>query len=229
MLQIYSLSKETSVWLGIQAQGSEDAMRNLQAAALLREKAPRSAEDQAEKETLLKQANSLVLCVHPSIIDLLSRRWWSRVWVIQEVAVSKSVELYCGPSTITWEHLQSALEHLRAHEALLPVFLNVKPHRVQKTLDRADSLDEARNAFHNRDGTSILKLLSNHRSAKATDSRDKDVALAGLNYPQCDLGILSRPYLQSVLSVYVFTVTNNGFQDESSTTTQLPCLGGQAS
>lgn len=44
---------------------------------------------------------------HPSntktIRQLLSRPYWRRVWVIQEVAVASSVSIYCGRYAIAWE------------------------------------------------------------------------------------------------------------------------------
>jgi hypothetical protein len=69
--------------------------------------------------------------------DFVRRRWWSRVWVVQEVAVAKSATLICSARAIkyadffdwhdmlrfddhtpkafkVWNHLYPALNHLRA-------------------------------------------------------------------------------------------------------------------
>jgi hypothetical protein len=37
----------------------------------------------------------------------LSRPWFSRVWVVQEVAMARRAIVLCGGKTLTWQHLRS--------------------------------------------------------------------------------------------------------------------------
>lgn len=37
-----------------------------------------------------------------SLIKLLLRPWWRRVWVLQEVILVKKVSLYCGSMLVDW-------------------------------------------------------------------------------------------------------------------------------
>lgn len=40
---------------------------------------------------------------------LLGRPWWYRIWVVQEVALSKEVVLHCGPRNLPWDNFEMAV------------------------------------------------------------------------------------------------------------------------
>lgn len=39
--------------------------------------------------------------------SLIYRRYWSRLWIIQELAVARKVEFACGASTFSWDQLRT--------------------------------------------------------------------------------------------------------------------------
>lgn len=53
--------------------------------------------------------------------SLLGRSWFSRVWVIQEVAVSNNSWIHCGDREMAWDVTANACRAI--HEAQLAVVL----------------------------------------------------------------------------------------------------------
>lgn len=48
--------------------------------------------------------------VWTAIEDLFSRRWFERLWVLQEIALAnENAELYCGVDSISWYCLRRAI------------------------------------------------------------------------------------------------------------------------
>jgi hypothetical protein len=41
--------------------------------------------------------------------DILQRPWWTRVWIIQEVAVASTVSVMCGYDTVPWKYLDAII------------------------------------------------------------------------------------------------------------------------
>jgi hypothetical protein len=110
MSKIYQLATRTIVWLGLPGRGNAmgggvaskvtSAIREL---VLTSQSLTRIAIP-VEKFIAPAELNSAadVLCRHPlGIIRLLgSADFWKRLWIIQEVLLSKHVVLQCGPHTI---------------------------------------------------------------------------------------------------------------------------------
>lgn len=44
-----------------------------------------------------------------SLRSFLDRPWWTRIWVVQELSVARSVAFACGAQQISYEHLRNAL------------------------------------------------------------------------------------------------------------------------
>ena len=44
-----------------------------------------------------------------SLLDLVSRPWWNRVWVIQKFALATIVTLCCGSYSVDWFHFRACL------------------------------------------------------------------------------------------------------------------------
>jgi heterokaryon incompatibility protein (HET) len=124
MRQIYEEAKKVIVWLGPQRDNSDLALDLLQKLSSIRQKpfdfAPYGV-------ILLKDLSKAGL---PDAFDpawaavnsLLGRSWFSRVWVIQEVAVSKYSSIRCGSREIAWDVVASGIR--AAHEAQLMALLD---------------------------------------------------------------------------------------------------------
>jgi hypothetical protein len=42
-------------------------------------------------------------------LDLMQRRWFSRRWVVQEIALAREAVIYCGADKIPWKGIHSKL------------------------------------------------------------------------------------------------------------------------
>jgi hypothetical protein len=44
-----------------------------------------------------------------ALLDLMQRRWFSRRWVVQEIALAREAVIYCGADKIPWKGTHSKL------------------------------------------------------------------------------------------------------------------------
>jgi hypothetical protein len=42
-----------------------------------------------------------------ALLDLMQRQWFSRRWVVQEIALAREAIIYCGADKIPWKGIQS--------------------------------------------------------------------------------------------------------------------------
>jgi hypothetical protein len=88
MRHIYSIAEKTCVWLGPPADNSDDAMDFIASSGSINVRDLRSAG---------KGVPSLALGA------LFARSWWTRVWVIQEILLSKEIIVKCGDKEVDFE------------------------------------------------------------------------------------------------------------------------------
>ncbi|KAF2011402.1 HET-domain-containing protein [Aaosphaeria arxii CBS 175.79] len=101
-----------------------------------------------------------------SLVDFFHRPWFSRVWVIQEIALPNSAIVHCGKRTIDWAAIQNFQRwNVNAKWlAELPFVLSMPKRSLE--------LDEPEHA--------MLNALLKSRHCAATDPRDKVYALLPL-------------------------------------------------
>ncbi|KAE9373754.1 HET-domain-containing protein [Stipitochalara longipes BDJ] len=173
MADIYQKATQVVVWLGEEADDSNLAIGVLeQLAAASNDAKVRSFGDRAMK----------------AFESLFQRQWWQRIWVIQEVAVAKQVNIVCGMKSLHWNVLETGLsaldifegqewvERLRGHGIGLGIV------RMRNNYTRLAFLD-------------ILKMAKSH---DASDPRDKVYAILGLT----KLGWIMPDYSISASQVY---------------------------
>ena len=136
MIDIYAYAKTTKVWLGPADDTSEETMIQLAQIGktvidcgafdhfirmtTLSIKDPpgaAQAEDQAKNlveamlnRSLVQLGDSIRLLTR--FCNLLSRPYWSRVWILQEIVVSRNVEVYCGKLKIGFAILHAAMLYI---------------------------------------------------------------------------------------------------------------------
>ena len=111
MLDIYKSALRVTVWLGEGDQDSDKAMTFINKYLGLlsnQESFSKVVENELSKPMQL-QDEWLALAQ-----GILIRPWWSRVWVVQEVAVAKEVIVACGSYTIPW-HFLTLFEYFANH------------------------------------------------------------------------------------------------------------------
>jgi hypothetical protein len=116
-----------------------------------------------------------------SFRQLLLRKWFERVWVIQEATTPLNIKiLQCGDVTLSWDALiitAKFISYLMVRPDLRAYFAAVRPLDNQG-LRRLFNMEKQRQSpqiFAN-----LLETLANYRYFHATDPRDKIYALQGL-------------------------------------------------
>ena len=192
MKQIFETASLVVVWLGIATHNTVKAFKLLEKLAALGKShvIPSKAEPMA-----IEDLNKLGL-PPPSddswkaVDAIFWRDWFSRVWVIQEISVSRSAEVVCGPHSIDyWDLIEAA---------------NVIYHHSLTTITFADpllprSLESFRLSpdLHMRDP--LNTLLYKARDRLATNPSDKVYAILGLALDGADL---DPNYLLSASTVF---------------------------
>jgi hypothetical protein len=136
MKEIYEYAKNTRVWLGPADDTSDDIMAQLteigkavmdrgaydlfiKMAVLSIKDTPAAgqAEDHAKELLQAMFDNSYdqlegSLRLLTRFCKLLSRQYWSRVWILQEIVVSKNVEVQCGKLRMRFAILHAAMLYI---------------------------------------------------------------------------------------------------------------------
>lgn len=98
--------------------------------------------------------------------QFLCRPFWKRVWVIQEIAVARSVVLHCGSHVFTWKSLEPILSYSNfVNSPFHRPFINIVNLRLQ---------------IHTGEMIPLFSTLFGSSTALATDVRDKIFAVLGL-------------------------------------------------
>ncbi|KAF3031162.1 hypothetical protein E8E12_000235 [Didymella heteroderae] len=110
MAEIYSSANESEIWLGLPFEGSDEAMGFI----------CKTGEDFAWTEANFHAH-------YPALIELLHNVYWTRVWIVQEVLLSREPVVRVGSKTATWNH------HFK------PAFIGLLPRL--RTLKEAQNID----------------------------------------------------------------------------------------
>jgi hypothetical protein len=111
-----------------------------------------------------------------ALMALLEQPWFQRVWIVQEVVVSKLVRVVQGNFEVLWEDFAAAV--VLVWELRLEIFTSSRGQRNQKNVHFIEGFRRLR-----RDGKTgqLKRLASLLRDAKSTDPRDKLYALIGIS------------------------------------------------
>lgn len=120
--------------------------------------------------------------------EFLSRPWWSRVWILQEVAVAKEALLMCGTATIDWANFTAA--HIVARKLVPSDQRRATPPVLLLPKHDATPLRD------------FMSLIHTARSSKSSDPRDKVYALLGLLSPDVHHTLVAN-YDVSMCELYV--------------------------
>lgn len=154
-----------------------------------------------ESDSMRKWLSVLALCWQP---------WFTRAWVLQEVALARDVMVFYGSATNTLESLAQfwalsasrdlppALRYgliadykgLIENTSLLSIFTELRAAKAQELAgnDRPSGTNFVLPGRYSRSQT-LLRLLKNTRRAAATDSRDKVYCLMSLATDISSLGL----------------------------------------
>jgi hypothetical protein len=90
MFQIYRKAHSVLVWLG---EENHDSSRTLQTISLLSH-----CKEWALRQAYLTERAAL----WQGLLALSRRRYWTRIWIVQEITVARRLELLCGGEKVPW-------------------------------------------------------------------------------------------------------------------------------
>jgi hypothetical protein len=151
MGEIYKGAEEVPAWLGISTEDSDDAMAFLgewlkagssyfrQSLAITEKHFTPSTKEQRQERfnavqrlpewsNMIRDIVGQVRCPFAesrweALVSLFSRPYWTRVWIIQELALAQEVTLMCGQANchdVSFFHMDNLLKHVRRCKPLVP-------------------------------------------------------------------------------------------------------------
>lgn len=170
MREVFSKASQVLIYLGPDANDSDEAMEALSSISQLKPQDPR-----------VKLSDTQAV----GLQYLFGRRYFFRIWVIQEVAMARRVTLYCGEKGVSWESF-GALRIPSRYTRDVP-WLVKYGQGVAITMAQPDQL---------------LQLLDATSNCAASDPRDNIFAVLGLLRDGVFEGLVPD-YLLSTEQVYI--------------------------
>lgn len=172
---IYSKAEKVIVWLGIGSDDSDLAVDLFEALALGERNADASDDD-------LNWETAIDWMYEPSIYhryvkhwaafdSLLERRYWKRVWIIQEIAFGTRVLCQCGSRSFWWSTLASAIKKIRDLD-LGKVVIQDQPSKIYMNAETINGIERMRSYRRHAD-CYLLKILRSVGDAVSTDPKDR--------------------------------------------------------
>jgi hypothetical protein len=116
-----------------------------------------------------------------AVVRLICLPWFSRIWVVQEIAVAQKATIWCGANTIDWTQLDSCLALLVRKSQICMEYGPVTGFGASRLVDIVNRIFK-RNELGKIQGPSLsLEILVTTLSPfQSTDPHDRIFALLGL-------------------------------------------------
>ncbi|EXJ70680.1 uncharacterized protein A1O5_05670 [Cladophialophora psammophila CBS 110553] len=202
MMDIFASAEQVWAWLGPAGDDSELAIAFVPILA--------RAFKRLEEEDLpvnMEHLKAIPACARdsafwPALRKLLKRRWFTRAWIVQEVAVAKKITLYCGEDDLSLDSLTYVLE-----VDFVTGLHQLTWNKSSNFSDKPDELDILLlSQMQSRCAMRELPRLSTNmifcRAFGASNERDHIYAFLGISDGRRDLA-LKPDYQKSVEAVYI--------------------------
>jgi len=197
MTWIYSCAREVFIWLGKPVANLQDAKQLLWAIKKhdisdLHEYHPKSPEDLINTNVFLESSASRREA-WIALGDLFTRAWFSRIWIVQEVAFGGKATIYFGDQSIKYKHIDHFSECYEGcwwverylHRGFDPhnLHLPVDEEKVNKIKENMRAVGHIQQS-NERVGFGLtynyFNMLMFSKAFDAGDPRDKVFALLGM-------------------------------------------------
>jgi len=202
MSRIYTRAKQVCIWLGEDSDESKTAIDFI-------------------NQEIMELKNFDTICSDRRYTDkwralmmLMQREWFSRRWVVQEIALASKARLYCGPDSISWKELAVAVE--------LFVEVETATHRLSEIMKKDEKFRHVPGWFEHVSelGASLLvqatgRVFRAQRtplheitpddSARVQELRKQAILREGTIDPLDRRSLLSLEYLVSTLFIFKAT------------------------
>jgi hypothetical protein len=193
MARIYSGAHRVLVWLGPEENDSSFVMESLQ----------KVSRGDIDLDHEVFRSDKLLRCLKA----IMERRWWSRIWVIQEVAMAANDPLlYCGFSSVSWTLLLSAL--IQHGPNSVQALLSESPQKADQILNNLTSWSTFSmiRDIRRRAGNHPSYFLQASFGHQATEPRDMIFALYGF-FDSTHRSILIPDYSLPIEFVFTLVTT----------------------
>ena len=192
MSDIYSKAQTVQIWLTLASKAATEAMKFMEDLSLQAESfgisgvdQPRLPPDLPTVTVSSRKARDLIDDAIKAHVDyLISRSWFNRVWIVQELTLAVKLVVSCGQSRMNWTPFAQALEILRGAFRKVP---QGKARWRMSWVKPAWGLVHLRDAFRlldqhgTRDHHAMTNLVGRQMSNKAcTDDRDRVYAMLAM-------------------------------------------------
>ena len=108
-----------------------------------------------------------------AVAKFFEKSYWRRLWIIQELAFGKDVQLICGPKCIPFTYLADTVEVIKQHELGGDL-------RDSSCFIHIDHIREIRSKIEASEPIPLLDAIVRSSRAESTDTRDRVYGLFGL-------------------------------------------------
>ncbi|KAI1366526.1 heterokaryon incompatibility protein-domain-containing protein [Xylaria arbuscula] len=151
-----------------------------------------------------------------ALARFISNDYFNRMWVVQEIASARTIQVRCGDQSIRWEDLTFVVRFMGNPEMLRSLQRTEEMGIVacdQDSLRHANTIISTKSFTSRGLSSSLAFALCNYRSFKCKDPRDKVFGLLGL-VRSTDHPLIQPDYNKGEVEVYkdvakyVFTLEN---------------------
>ncbi|KAE8134931.1 heterokaryon incompatibility protein-domain-containing protein [Aspergillus pseudotamarii] len=160
MRKIYAQADRVIIWLGEAFEDGDTALEYIRSLA----------EDKAQNERCLDGRHSKR--VSDACIKLLQRKWFRRIWVLQEAGAARCISIMCGSVQINGHAFCDGIEEL---DLPLPMIIYSVLHLIRGANFRS------KQHFDPQGSRSIGELIDMYRFHESSNNHDKIYALLGLS------------------------------------------------
>ena len=168
--EIFRRAKTVLVWLGPHSDGSERLFGQLN--------------PQASISTISSNLNAEEQAITGTWVKLLSRQYWNRTWIVQEVLLARSLLVFCGPGCLDWDTLTNRFLETRMEKQSAGYFHGYQEavRRFRYLYKRKSELRESASTSTESTATSdIFNIILDSKGTECEDTRDKVYALLSLS------------------------------------------------
>ena len=188
MQKIYAKAKCVWIWLGESENDSDNAMPFVPVlVSRLRDFLTPREHDTVLSLSLLARIGlpDWGSSIWTALGHLLTRPYFERVWVVQEVVYAQDAVVVCGGETLPWASFLGLVQHsgnLGMHLITACIALTRQPSvETQDAISHLQSVWELKLALdrdnHECASDRFADILATQRGCKATDPRDKVLSL----------------------------------------------------
>jgi len=164
MGQTYALAHGVIAWLGRERGGSKSAMESIRELAGL--------SDISSADSTIYTAD---LAEHlPSIMRLVTRDYWYRAWIVQDVLQARVITIHCGSDNLQWDDLDKFFQFIKQQPDKETDGNSQHLNELRETV-AFKFAEDRRNKIRD-----LCSLLQRYHGSLTSDPRDRVFSLCGM-------------------------------------------------